>query len=248
MDSLKNKVAIVTGAGSGIGLAIANTLAEAGARVVINDVSEQLVKQFVESGKGVGIVGDMSKLADIEHLVKYTIDTFGQLDILIGNVGVTHFSSFLEVSEVDYDRVLNLNLKGTFFLTQRAVEVMKNTGGKILLISSSVGSRAYPKLSIYSMTKAAINMLVRSLAVELGPDHIIINSLAPGPTATSRTLQEIEDYHVQWGDILPTGRPNEVEDIAKIARFLVSDDADQINGQIIHVDGGWNAMTPTPSL
>ncbi len=248
MSQFHNKVAIVTGAGSGIGLAIAQSLAKAGASVMISDINPSLVNDFVSSGFGQGYAGDMSNMSSIKELVAETIKAFGKIDFLVANAAVTHFASFLEITEEEYDHVADLNQKGTYFLTQQCAKQMKAKGGKIVLISSNISTRAYPKLVAYSMTKAAINMMARSLAAELAPHKININSVAPGPTATDRTIQEVKDYHKVWGDILPTGKPVEVEDIANTVLFLLSDAARQINGQTLFVDGGWNGLGVIPDL
>jgi len=248
MSKFKGKSAIVTGAGAGIGKAIAESLIAEGAQVMINDIDQNLVNDFTKSNAGLGLAGDMSELEDIKSLVEYTIEKFGKIDLLVCNAAVTHFDHFLDISEEDFDKVVNLNLKGTFFLAQQVALHMKESGGKIVLMSSNISTLAYPNLAIYSMTKAAINMMAKSLAVDLSPHKINVNSLAPGPTATSRTVQEIDDYHGSWGKILPTGRPGEVEDVAKLAMFLLSDEASQINGQTIFVDGGWSGLGVVPNV
>lgn len=244
----QGKTAIITGAGKGIGLAIAKVLSDAGANVVINDIDSNSVKEFIHSDKGIGLSGDISKTDNIKNLVDYTIENFGKIDFLVCNAAITHFDHFLDISEDNFDKVLNLNLKGTFFLAQQTAKYMKKSGGKIILMSSNISALAYPNLAIYSMTKAAINMMAKSLAIDLSPYKINVNSLAPGPTATSRTIQEINSYHDSWGKILPTGRPCEVEDVANLAKFLLSDEANQINGQTIFVDGGWSSLGMLPDV
>jgi len=246
MKAFHGKTAIVTGAGSGIGYAVANALAEAGAKVVINDIDKKLVDQFIATKKVIGLAGDMSYLPDINNLVKYTLNQFATIDLLVANAGITHFAPFVDISESEFDKVVNLNLKGTFFLTQKVANAMKDHGGKIVLISSNISKRAYPNLAVYSMTKSALNMMSRSLSLELAPYQININTLAPGPTITERTLQEGEDYRKTWSEILPTGRPVEVEDIANATLFLLSDKANQINGQTIFVDGGLTGICINP--
>ena len=247
MTVFKGKTAIITGAGAGIGYAIAEALARKEANVVINDIDEGLLNRFVSTGKVRGITGDMSKRPDINRLVDFALDQFGRVDLLVANAGVTHFASFLDIEEDQFDDIIDLNLKGTFFLTQRVARHMKDRGGgKIVLMSSNISKRAYPDLSVYSMTKSAINMLSRSLSLELGPHQITVNALAPGPTVTERTLNEIPGYRQAWSEIVPTGRPTAVEDIANTALFLLSDEARQINGQTIFVDGGWSGIGVCP--
>jgi 3-oxoacyl-[acyl-carrier protein] reductase len=246
MKEFSGKTAIVTGAGSGIGYGIAEALADNGANVVINDIQEDLVNQFLERKEIKGIPGDMSSLPDIKGLVNYTLEQFGAIDMLVANAGITHFAPFLEIREAEFDKVVNLNLKGTFFLTQMVARVMRSRGGKIVLISSNMSKRAYPNLAVYSMTKSALNMMSRSLSLELAPYHININTLAPGPTITERTLQEGADYRATWSKIVPTGRPSEIHDIANAVMFLLSEKARQINGQTIFVDGGWTGISVNP--
>ena len=247
MTTFKGKTAIVTGAGSGIGYAIADSLAGKEANVIINDIDKDKLNRFVSTGKVSGMNGDMSNLVDINRLVDFALDQFGRVDLLVANAGITHFASFLDIGEGQFDDIIDLNLKGTFFLTQRVARHMKDhSGGKIVLMSSNISKRAYPDLSVYSMTKSAINMLSRSLSMELGPYQININALAPGPTVTERTLREIPGYRKAWSEIVPTGRPATVEDIANTALFLLSDEARQINGQTIFVDGGWSGVGVCP--
>jgi len=246
MTEYTGKTAIVTAAGSGIGYAIAEALAHHGANVVINDIDENRVGRFLNSHKAKGIPGDMSSLSDIHELAEYALSQFGKIDMLVANAGITHFAPFIDIGETDFDKVVNLNLKGTFFLTQRVAREMKDRGGKIILMSSNISKRAYPDLAIYSMTKAAINMMSRSLSLELAPYRINVNTLAPGPTVTERTLQEGDDYRKAWSEIVPTGKPAEVQDIAHAALFLLSEKASQINGQTIFVDGGWTGISVNP--
>ena len=248
MTLFKGKTAIVTGAGSGIGYAIADALTAEQAQVVINDIDEGKVNRFVSTGRVKGIAGDMSNLSDIDKLVDYTVNQYGKIDLLVANAGITHFAPFLEIQESGYDKVADLNLKGTFFLTQSVARKMKDSGGgKIVLMSSNISKRAYPNLAVYSMTKSAINMMSRSLSMELAPYQININTVAPGPTITERTMKERADYRETWSEIVPTGRPAEVGDIANATLFLLSDGARQINGQTIFVDGGWSGVSINPT-
>lgn len=246
MDRFEGKTAIVTGAGAGIGKAIAIALAKEGANVVINDINPKLVEAFVAKEDVKGLVGDMSKLEDIQELVTYTLKCFGSIDLLVANASITHFAPFLETTEAEYDKTVSLNMKGTFFLTQSVAKEMKEKGGKIVVMSSNLSKRAYPNLTTYSMTKAALNMMVRSLSHELSPFKINVNALAPGPIATERTIKEIPDYYEVWADIIPTGRPGTVEDTAKSTLFLLSEEASQINGQVLFIDGGWSGIGVNP--
>src|SRR5690606_26124385 len=133
---------------------------------------------------------------------------FGRIDIAVANAGITLFANFFELKLEDFQRVVNLNLQGTFFLAQQAANQMRKQqdGGRVLLMSSTIGLRAYPNLAVYSMTKSALHMMARSLVLDLSPYDITINALAPGATVTERTLLEDPDYENSWGEVIPDGK------------------------------------------
>ncbi|TAG75892.1 MAG: SDR family oxidoreductase, partial [Runella slithyformis] len=172
---------------------------------------------------------------------------FGRLDMVIANAGITLFGDFFDYPPESFERVLNVNLRGSFFLTQAAARQMRQqgTGGRILLMSSVTGHQAHQFLSAYGMTKAALEMLAKSLVIELSPHQITINAVVPGATLTERTLEDPE-YVQTWSRITPVGRPASVEDIANAALFLVSPAARHITGQSLVVDGGWTCTSPSP--
>ncbi|MFK7805058.1 MAG: SDR family NAD(P)-dependent oxidoreductase [Anaerolineae bacterium] len=255
-----NKVAIVTGAGTGIGFEIANQLAQQGASVVINDVDPNSAitaarKIMTSGGKSVVVVGDSSDLDIIDKMVSAAVTEFGRLDFAIANAGITTFGDFLTYSVEDFQKLVGVNLQGTFFLAQKAANQMISqgqgddthpvVGGRIILMSSVTGYQYHPDLAAYGMSKAAIRMLVKSLGVELAGKGITVNGIAPGATATERTLED-ESYEETWAKLNPTGRTATTMDIANTTLFLLSEGAKQITGQTIVVDGGWSAVSPPP--
>lgn len=252
----EGKTAIVTGAGSGIGFALAKKLTSEGARVILNDKDEALVKQAVKAIEAndrascLGCAGDAGDVDFIAELVDFAVRKTGRLDLCVANAGMTHFGSFLECKPEDYQRVTELNLKGSYFLVQESVKQMKAQGikGRILLMSSVAGVQACPNLSLYAMTKAALRMMAKSLVVEMGPLGIGINVVAPGATITDRTLQEEADYDGTWSRLTPNKKPASVEDIAEAGSFLLSDAASHITGQTLIVDGGWTSISPYPGF
>lgn len=248
-----NRVAIVTGAGQGIGYEICRQLCSEGAQVVLNDVDASLARHAAESitietgAECVPMEGDVSDVHFVRSLVERAVQNFGQLNIAIANAGITLFGDFLEYSAEDFARVLSVNLGGTFFLAQAGARQMKKQGGggKLLFMSSVTGVQAHKNLAAYGMTKAGIQMLAKNLVIELSPYKINVNALAPGATLTSRTTSE-KDYESIWARLTPLGKAASVEDIANAACFLVSSKADHITGQNIVIDGGWTSISPSP--
>jgi glucose 1-dehydrogenase len=247
-----NQVAIVTGAGVGIGYEVARQLAAQGAKVVLNDIDEDLAKlaslKIVEnSGFCVAFSGDISEIKTINDIVKFAVETFGKLDILVANAGITTFGNFLEYQPESMQKLLQINLFGTFFLTQAATKqmILQGRGGSILLTSSVTAHAAHLNLAAYGMTKAAIDQLAKNLIVDLAPHNININTIVPGATLTERTLEDAE-YIETWSRITPSGRPATVGDIANAALFLVSPLSRQVMGQNLVIDGGWVSVGVSP--
>src|ERR1700744_5882625 len=250
---LAGLVAIVTGAGNGIGFEVAKQLALKGASVVINDIDTELVKaastQINELGKGqtYPVAGDAGDLKLIQLLVDTAVEQFGELHIAIANAGITLFGDFLEYKPEALQSVMTVNLQGSFFLAQAAAKqiIKQKTSGSILFMLSVTGHQAHKNLAAYGMTKAALEMLAKNLVIELSPYKITVNTVAPGATLTERT-QEDTEYNDTWSRITPMGRPATVEDVASAVLFLVSPMAGHITGQNLVVDGGWTAVSVSP--
>jgi len=241
---LKGKVAIVTGAGRGIGRAIAIALANEGAKVVVNSLhSEHADKVSAEikkaGGTALATAGDVSSARDIKALFDSAIKKFGKVDILVNNAGVVHFEPVLQITEAEWDNILSINLKGTFLASQAAVRVMK-PGSKIINISSIAGKIGFPQLAHYCASKGGIIELTKEMALELAP-KITVNAIGPGVIETDMTKGLLSDKKSRDGFMsqIPLGRVGQPEDIAKVAVFLASDDSSYMTGQTIFVDGGW---------
>ena len=251
-SSFKGHVAIVTGAGQGIGFEIARQLALQGAAVVLNDIEDLLTQQSVEKirnegGNCIGLTGDAGETVFINSLVELAVRSFGKLTIAIANAGITLYADFFDYTPDAFNKVMQLNLRGSFFLAQAAAKQMKQqrTGGSILFMSSVVGHQAHKNLAAYAITKAGLEMLAKNLVIELSPYSINVNAIAPGATLTERTLDD-KDYEQTWSRITPMGKPATTNDIATAALFLVSPSSRHITGQSLIIDGGWTSVSPSP--
>ena len=249
--SFAKQVAIITGAGQGIGFEIARQLAIQGASVLLNDVDETKAKLAAEKigkeGTCHPMGGDASDIQFIKNMVNEATNRFGKLTIAIANAGITLYGDFFSYKPETLDEVMKVNVRGSFFLTQAAANQMKQQkeGGSILLMSSVTAHQAHKDLAAYGMTKAALEMLAKTLVLELSPFHISINAIAPGATKTERTAEDPQ-YEKTWSRITPGGRPATVEDIANAALFMVSPASRHITGQTLIIDGGWTAVSPPP--
>lgn len=250
---LQNKVAIVTGAGRGMGHAMALRFAREGARVVVAEVHEPSAKQtFDEIGKqGMLMLTDMSKVADINALIDKTVESFGRVDVLVNNAGVTRSLGFFDVSEADWDWMYSINARGVFFCMQRAArEMAKQKSGKIINIASIAGKGFRGTSNIaYAGTKGAVIAMTRIAASQLARYNINVNAICPGATRTHmyETIQQeavqrrginAEEADRRMAAMIPLGRANAPDDIANMACFLASAEADNITGQSFNVDGG----------
>ncbi|MEC3881238.1 SDR family NAD(P)-dependent oxidoreductase [Parapedobacter sp. 10938] len=251
MGRFAGKTAVITGAGQGIGFEIARQLVSEGANVLLNDIDEALaesaVAQIGKEGKCLACPGDSGDLAFIDGMVKCAVAETGTLDIVIANAGITLFGDFLQYTPEAFQKVMAVNLGGTFFLAQAAAKelIRQGRGGSMLFTSSVTGHQAHKNLAAYGMSKAALEMLAKHLVLELSPHGINVNAVAPGATLTERTAEDAE-YAATWSSITPMGRAATPRDIASTALFLVSDTARHITGQTVVVDGGWSTVSPSP--
>jgi glucose 1-dehydrogenase len=249
---LNNKVALITGSSQGIGRGIAERFATEGADIVINysgnAARAQQALQAVEAAgrRGLIVQADVGKTTDIQKLFATTLEHFGKLDILVNNAGVETHAPFWDVTENDYDKVLNVNLKGVFFATQEFVKHLRSTNrrGKIINISSVHEELPFPNFAAYCASKGGVKMLTRNLSIELGPLSININNIAPGAIETPINTQLLNDpmkLNALLGQI-PLRRLGQPGDVSGLAVFLASDDADYVTGSTYYVDGGltWN--------
>ena len=248
---LRGKVALVTGAGKGIGQGIAVRLAELGCGVAVNYNSDEAgAERTAAAVRAAGAQAEVMRAsvadsAAVERMFERTLAAFGRLDILVNNAGIQVWSPLLELSEEDWDRVIDTNLKGCFLCTQRAARHMKeHGGGRIVNIGSGCNRVAFPNLSGYTASKGGIEQFTKVAAAELGRFGITVNCVVPGAILIERTKREAEDYEGQWSRLTPRGRIGYPADVAETAAFLCGDAADFVTGQTIFVDGGLFTQGP----
>ncbi len=246
MKRLDGKVAVVTGASLGIGAGIAERLAAEGAAVVVNygrnkDTADALVSRIQSAGgKALAVQADVRNREQVRQLLAAAVTTFGQLDILVNNAGVYELLPLAAVDENHYDRQFDLNVKALLFATQEAVKVFGENGGSIVNVSSLVGSSPVPNGSVYSATKAAVDAITRSLAVELGSRKIRVNAVAPGliQTEGQEKMEGSAEFRQYVLSQTPLGRLGTPADIAGAVAYLASPDASWTTGQVLVIAGG----------
>lgn len=242
---LQDKVAIVTGASRGIGQAIALELAKKGANVVVNyanntEKAEEVVRQIEATGSNaLSIKADIRDENQMKDLVKEVVQTFGQIDILVNNAGVTNDNLIMRMKEEAFDEVVATNLKGAFICTKAvARHMMKQKSGKIINVASIVGVTGNPGQANYAAAKSGVIGLTKTTAQEFASRNILVNAVAPGFITTEMTDALSDEQTNDMLNMIPLNRLGKSEDVAKVVRFLASDDANYITGQTIQIDGG----------
>jgi glucose 1-dehydrogenase len=252
MGKLEGKVVLVTGSSQGIGAAIAVRLAQEGADIVINyhshpEEADAVKQQVTAAGrKAIAVGADLGNVASVNQLIADSVAGLGKLDILVNNAGVEKNASFWDVTEQDYDLVLNTNLKGPFFCTQAFVKHLQSrkSGGKVINISSVHEDLPFPHFTSYCASKGGVKMMMRNLSIELAPLGITINNIAPGAIETPINTKLLNDPVKLKAllDNIPLARLGKPSDVSAAVAFLASSDADYITGTTLVIDGGltWN--------
>lgn len=249
MKKLENKVAVITGGNSGIGLSAAILYAKQGAKVVITGRNQTSIDEAVAAiGHGaIGLVSDVSSLDNIDQLYKTVDEKFGKIDVLVINAGVITFSPAKDISEEIFDQTSDVNFKGVFFSVQRALPYL-NDGSSIILTGSSGGEKAMVNAAVYAGTKAAVRSLARSFSAELLDRNIRVNVLSPGPIETpifgrgGKSQDEVDGIKEYLIGIVPAGRLGNPEEIAEGFLYLASDDSKYMLGAELVIDGGARAL------
>jgi len=245
MNTLDNKVAVVTGGSSGIGLATAQRFIAEGAQVVVTGRNQEALDAAVSTlgGRATGIRGDVANLDDLDRLFAQVRERFGRIDVLFANAGVAPFVPFRAVTEEHFDRLFNINVRGLFFTVQKALPLLSD-GASVILNASVVAQVGLPNTSVYAATKAAVRSLGRTLAAELAPRGIRVNVVSPGLIETplvgklGLSPEEVEAFGAQVVQQTPLGRLGKAEEIAATVAFLASDDASYFTGADLVADGG----------
>jgi NAD(P)-dependent dehydrogenase (short-subunit alcohol dehydrogenase family) len=242
---LDGKAALVTGAGRGIGRALALGLAAEGALVHLVDIDDPggALDELPEPARGLALQCNVSDVSGIRR----TFSRIDRLDVLVNCAGVTGWIDAMDPAEETWDRVLDTNLKGTYFCSSEAARLMRRGGGgSIVNVTSVLATRGMPNSSAYAASKGGINALTVQLAIELAPHRIRVNAFAPGATNVERNLVDDPRYLEVWAPVIPLGQVAEPEEMVGPAVFLASDDSAHVTGQILYVDGGWTATGAFP--
>lgn len=249
---LQNKVAVVTGARRGMGKADALLLAKAGAKVVVSDISQEECQQVADEIKNAGggaiaVKCDVSKKEEVDAMIKKSVEAFGRIDILVNNAGICEFKPFLEITEEEWNKTIDINLKGYFLCAQAAAkEMAKQNSGVIINIASIAMGQVgvgFPAISHYCASKGGIVAMTEAMALELAPYNIRVNAIAPGAIDTPMAASVKDDPKTLEGIMarVPLKRIGKPEEIANAVLFLASDDSSYMTGSVVVVDGGWLA-------
>jgi NAD(P)-dependent dehydrogenase (short-subunit alcohol dehydrogenase family) len=244
-QKLAGKIALVTGGNSGIGLATAQRFVAEGAFVYITGRRQSELDAALQTlgNQAFAIQGDVSNLADLDRAIATIKEQKGRLDVLFANAGIAEFAPVGTVTEAEYDRQFDINVKGTFFTVQKALPLLVD-GAAIVLMASIVGSKGSESSTVYSATKAAIRSLARTLTTDLKSRRIRVNAVSPGPIETpglnsvASLTGQAEQFKAQMVNVVPMGRLGEADEIAKAVVFLASDDSSYVTGVELFVDGG----------
>ena len=243
---LKDKTAIITGGGTGIGLATARAFYQEGAKIILFGRRKEKLEKAVEKlgGSAIIVQGDMTNNNDLDKLINETLHNFKKIDILVNNAGLFNGSPLHEISDSQWDEIMDINIRSVFQLTRRVLPVMLSQKyGSIIHISSILGLIAVPQVAAYNVSKGALNQFSRSIAVEYGSSGIRSNSICPGLIATDMTADLMKDVDLmkEWSKEYPIGRFGKPEDVANACLYLASDESSFVTGITLPVDGGFTA-------
>jgi len=245
MKKLANKIALITGGSSGIGLGIAKSFIEEGAKVIITGRNQSALDSAVKElgSEAIGLQGDVSNLSDLSRIYQQVAQQYNKLDVLVANAGIYVLNSLADFTEEQFDKVSDVNFKGAFFTVQKAIPVLRE-GASVIMISSTVNGKGVPNHAAYSATKAAVRSLARSFSADLLPSKIRVNTLSPGPIDTpvfstvASSADEARQMAENMGNFTPVKRLGKPSEIAAAAVYLASDDSAYLLGTEILVDGG----------
>lgn len=243
---LENKVAIVTGASSGLGLAIANKFLEEGAKVVFSDINEDKGNEIVsQKNNSVFIKCNITDSEQVDNLIKKTVETFGRVDVMVNNAGIAAMAPIVSMSNEDWQKVIDVNLTGVFYGVRAAGKYMKdnNINGSIINMTSILGINGFNNAVSYCAAKGGVNQITRTAAMEFAPHDIRVNAVAPGFIKTGMTEEALKDdgFRNLIESSTPLGHVGEPIDIANAVFYLANEDSKYVTGSIIYVDGGWTA-------